>query len=198
MHLRHLIPVGLVLLGQTALAEPRVYTLDPTHSQVVFSYSHAGFSTTYGLVSGFEGTLTLDRDDPSTAQVEVSIAADRVFTGDAGRDDVFLNSGMFFQLDAHPLARFVSTSVTVTSATTAQVTGDMTINGVTRPVTLEARFNGETEAYPFPPHAGKPAVGFDAEARLQRSAFNLGEFAPFVGDEVSLLISIEAVALGQE
>ena len=193
MLLKALTACGLMYAGSLC-AQPLIYHLDPSHSQALFSYDHAGFSTTFGLVSGFEGTITLDRDNLSAAKVDVSINSARLLTGDAERDEVFLQSGIFFKLAEHPTARFASTDVQLTGATTAQVTGDMTINGVTRRIVLDVAFNGETDSYPFPPNAGRPAVGFDARTTLKRSDFDLGEFAPFISDDVDLRISVEAVA----
>ncbi|MGB7244130.1 MAG: YceI family protein, partial [Sulfitobacter sp.] len=73
--------------------------------------------------------------------------------------------------------------------------GDLSLNGVTKSVVLDAKLNGMTDAYPVPPFEGKPAVGFGATTTLVRSDFNLGMFAPYVSDEVELSISIEAMQI---
>ncbi len=182
----------LALSTGAAMAEPRSYTLDPMHSLAIISYDHVGLSRTFGIISGFEGTLVLDRDALENSTVSVSVPVAGLNTGNDERDGYILNSGDMFRSEQFPVARFQSTSVEVTGERTARVTGDMTLNGVTRPVTFEATFNGETDSYPFPPLNGRPAVGFDALAHILRSDFNAGLFVPYVGDEVTLRISIEA------
>jgi polyisoprenoid-binding protein YceI len=176
-------------------AQAETYTLDPSHSQVAFSYEHAGLSTTYGLVSGFEGAVVFNREHPAQSSVQVSIAADRLVTGWDERDDQLLGSGNFFDLAAFPAVTFQSTSIEVTGENTALITGDLTLNGITKLVVLDAQKAGETDAYFFPPYDGKKAVGFNATATLMRSDFNLGLFAPYIGDAVTLNISIEAMKL---
>ena len=187
--------VPFVLLASAASAEPMIYTLDPGHSQVTFHFEHAGFSITHGMFGGFEGTITIDRDDLAASSVFVSIATDRLFTGDTARDDVLLRSGQFFDLDAAPMITFLSTSVALGGSNTAMISGDLNINGVTVPVVLETELMGQTESYPLPPWSGQPAVGFVAHTVLSRTAFNLGLFAPFIADEVVVEISVEAVVL---
>lgn len=190
-----IIYVPFALFASAAYPEPRIYTLDPGHSQVAFHFEHAGFSITHGLFGGFEGTITIDREDLAAASVSVSIAAERLFTGDTARDDVLLRSGQFFDLNAAPMITFQSTSVELGSSDTALISGDLSINGVTVAVVLEAELIGDTESYPLPPWSGRPAVGFRAHTVLSRTAFNLGLFAPFIADEVEIEISVEAVAL---
>ncbi len=189
-----LFAAALSTLSGAALADAVKYTVDASHSQVVLSYSHAGFSTTQAMLSGWEGEVMFDADAPENSSVTVSIAADKLFTGWDGRDQHFLQSGDFFKLADHPLVTFSSTGIEVTGDTTALITGDLTLNGVTNPVVLDAVLNA-TGDYPFPPYQGKPAAGFSATSTILRSAFDLGLFAPFVGDEVALEISIEAIVM---
>jgi polyisoprenoid-binding protein YceI len=89
---------------------------------------------------------------------------------------------------------FVSTSIERTGEDTANITGDLTLNGVTKSVVLNTVLNAQTAEYPFSPFKGKAAIGLDATATLIRSDFSLGMFATFIPDEVPLTISIEAVA----
>jgi polyisoprenoid-binding protein YceI len=190
-----LIAAAAVLSATTALAEAEKFTVDASHSQVAFSYNHAGFSTTHGLVSGFEGEVMFDQDDPAASSVSVSIGADRLFTGWQARDDHFLKSGDFFKLAEFPLVTFTSTGIEVTGEDTALITGDLTLNGVTKPVVLDTVLTGVVDEYPFPPFNGKKAIGFNATGSVMRSDFDLGLYAPFVGDEIALDISIEAMKL---
>ncbi len=98
-------------------------------------------------------------------------------------------SADFFGAQEGDMITFASTGIEVTGDDTALITGDLTMNGVTKPVTLDAMLNKAGDH----PQAGKPWAGFDATAQILRSDFNLGKFAPFVSDEVSVEISIEAM-----
>ena len=170
-----------------AAAAPQTYNLDPSHSQVVFSYTHLGFSTTYGMFSGFEGTVTLDEDDPSASSIEIEIPVDSMITGWDARTDHFLSAD-FFNIGDAPVATFTTTSVEPTGDMTANITGDITINGVTQPLTLEATVN---QIGPNPVNQAQTA-GLSATGTVLRSDFNLGAFAPAVSDEVQLIIELEA------
>lgn len=191
-----LFAAAFALATGTAHADPRTYAIDPTHAQATFSYNHAGFSSTSWLISGFEGQIVFDRDNPEASSVTASIATEKLFSGDPGRDGHILQSGDFFKLADYPTASFVSSAIEVTGETTALITGDLTLNGVSKPIVLDAVLNAETEDYPFPPYNGKAAIGLSATGQILRSEFGLGMFAPFVGDEVSISLSIEAMELG--
>lgn len=170
-----------------AFATPAKYTLDPSHSQVVFNYEHLGFSTTYGMFSGFEGEILFDQTDPANSSVTVSMPARSMLTGWEQRFQHFM-SGDFFGAGEDEMITFTSTAIEITGETTAKITGELTLNDVTRPVTLDATLN-KTGQHPM---AGKDWAGFDATTTLKRSDFNLGAFAPAVSDEVAVMISIEA------
>jgi polyisoprenoid-binding protein YceI len=180
--------------SSSAMAEALKYTLDPSHSQIVFSYNHAGFSRSYGMFSGFEGEIMFDQANPAASSVSVTIPAASMITGWDARAAHLLQSGDFFKLDAFPDVTFASTGIEVTGETTALITGDLTLNGVTQPVVLDAVLN-TTGEYPFPPFQGKPGAGFSATTTVMRSAFDLGLFAPFISDEVTIELSIEAIAM---
>ncbi len=166
-------------------AEP--YTLDASHSQVVFSYNHLGFSTTYGMFSGFSGDIMFDAENPAASSVNVSMPTLSMFTGWEARDGHFM-SGDFFGAAEGDMVSFSSTSIEVTGEDTALITGDLTMNDVTRSVVLDAKLNKAGQH----PMAGKAWLGFDATTTLKRSDFGLGAFAPAVSDEVEVMISIEA------
>ncbi|MEM1351530.1 MAG: YceI family protein [Pseudomonadota bacterium] len=167
------------------------FTLDASHSQIVFSYSHLGFSTTYGMFSGFEGEIMFDQEDPASSSVNVSMPVMSMFTGWEQRDGHFM-SGDFFGATEEDLVTFTSTSIEVTGDNTANITGDLTMNDITKPVVLEATLN-QSAPYPFGPKQGTPTLGFDATTTLLRSDFGVGAFAPAVSDEVEITISIEAL-----
>lgn len=175
-------------LATAAQAETVTYVLDASHSQIVFSYNHLGFSTTTGMFSGFEGTIELDAADPAASSVSVSFPVESLISGWPARQAHFL-SGDFFGADVSPLVTFTSTSIEVTGENTGLITGDLTMNGITKPVVLDATMNQMANH----PMANLPWAGFDATATLLRSDFDMGQFAPFVGDEVAINISIEAM-----
>ena len=113
------------------------YTLDPSHSQIVFHYDHLGYSTTYGMFSGIEGEISLDQEDPAKSSVSVSFPANSLITGWQPRFD-HLMTGDFFGADENDTVTFKSTSIEVTGEDTGKITGDLTINGITKPVVLDA------------------------------------------------------------
>lgn len=163
------------------------YVLDPSHSQVLFSYDHLGFSTTYGLFSGFEGEITWDKDNPAASAVTVSMPVMSMFTGWEERFSHFMSAD-FFGAEEGDMITFVSTGIEVTGEATALITGDLTMNGVTKSVVLDASLNQAGQH----PMAQTEWAGFDATTTLVRSDFGLGAYAPYVGDEVEVKISIEA------
>lgn len=182
-----LFAAALGLVATTAAAEPELYTLDPSHSQVLFSYNHLGYSTTWGMFSGFEGKISFDAESPEASTVEVSMPATSMLTGWEDRYKHFMSPEFFDASDAE-MVTFVSTGIELTGENTALITGDLTLNGVTKEVVLDARLN-QAGVHPM---ENTPWAGFDATAQLIRSDYNLGMFAPYVSDEVELKISVEA------
>ncbi|WP_164661231.1 YceI family protein [Tropicibacter sp. Alg240-R139] len=183
-----LLAAALATVATAGLAAPEKYVLDSSHSQVLFDYNHLGFSTTYGMFSGFEGEIMFDQEDPANSSVSVSMPVMSMFTGWEQRDGHFMSDD-FFGAAEGDLVTFTSTAIEVTGDNTAKITGDLTLNDVTKSVVLDAKLNQAGEH----PMAGKPWAGFDATTTLVRSDFDLGKFAPFVGDEVNLKISVEAM-----
>ncbi|PJE26990.1 Polyisoprenoid-binding protein YceI [Pseudooceanicola antarcticus] len=172
----------------SAFAEPVSYTLDNTHTQIVFHYNHLGFSTGFGMFSGFDGTISFDAEDPANSSVEVAFPAASLLTGIDGRTAHFLTED-FFGAEANDTVSFVSTGIEVTGEDTGLITGDLTINGITNEVVLDAKLNQLGEH----PMEGKQWAGFDATATVLRSDYDMGMFAPYVSDEVEVQISIEAM-----
>lgn len=189
--MKNLIAVAALSLGMTtvsAQAAPEAYVLDASHSQIIFSYNHLGYSTTYGMFSGFEGEIMFDQENPSASTVSVSMPVMSMFTGWEARDGHFM-SGDFFGAAEGDMVTFTSTAIEVTGENTAMITGDLSMNGVTKSVVLDAKLNQVGEH----PMANKPWAGFDATTTLLRSEFGVGNFAPFISDEVEVQISIEAM-----
>lgn len=188
-------PLALIaaLATTPALAAPEAYTLDPSHAQIVFTYSHLGYSTGYGMFSGFAGTVSYDAAEPAASSVTVSFPVKSMLTGWEARFTHFMSPDFFDATDDETVT-FTSTAVEVTGEKTGKITGDLTLNGVTKSVVLDAALT-TAGPYPLPPFEGKPAIGFTATTTLLRSDYNLGNFAPFISDEVQVQMSFEAMKL---
>ncbi|WP_091300897.1 YceI family protein [Gemmobacter aquatilis] len=175
------------LVAAPVLAAPEAYVLDPSHSQIVFSYNHLGYSTGYGMFSGFEGKIAFDQAEPAASSVEVSFPVKTMLTGWQARFDHFMSPDFFGATDDE-MVSFKSTAIEVTGEKTAKITGDLTLNGVTKSIVLDAALTQVMEH----PMEKKPWAGFTGTTTLLRSDYNLGMFAPYVSDEVQVQISIEA------
>ena len=187
--IKHLTAAALLAaVASTAIAAPEAYVLDASHSQILFSYNHLGYSTTHGMFSGFDGEIAFDQEDPAASSVNIFFPVMSMLTGWEQRF-AHLMSGDFFGASEGDMITFASTGIAVTGGNTAMITGDLTMNGVTKSVVLDATMN-QAGTHPM---AEKPWAGFDATTSVLRSDFNVGNFAPFVGDEVQIMISIEAM-----
>ncbi|MCC8685068.1 YceI family protein [Xanthomonas campestris pv. raphani] len=184
---------ALVLTSLAATAAPVRYALDPVHTRVLFAVEHAGFSKALGTVSGSSGTLVFDPDDWAAATLEVTVPLRRADLGDAKWNEATLARNL---LDAErfPDAHFVSTKVEARDATHAKVTGNLTLHGVTRPVTLDVTLNA-LKRHPLPPF--RRTAGFSATATLSRAAFGVDAWKSMIGDTVELRIEAEAVREGR-
>ncbi len=166
------------------------YVADPSHSLIAWEVNHFGFSDYIGLFGDVAGTLTLDPANLSAASVDVTIPVGKVTTASAGLTDHLLRPGKdgakpdFFGPDPDD-ARFVSTSVTATG-NMAKINGNLTLNGISRPVTLDAQFTGAG----VNPYSKKQTVGFSATTMIKRSDFGINTAIPFVSDAVELEIHV--------
>ena len=142
-------------------AEPVKYTLDSSHSQVVFSYDHLGFSRTFGMFSGFEGEIMFDQAEPANSSVTVSMPVMSMFTGWEQRDGHFMSDD-FFGATEEDMVTFTSPAIEVTGEDTALITGNLTMNDVTQRVVLEAKLKG-AGMHPPAPNARS---GFDSTTPL--------------------------------
>ncbi len=177
------------------------YALDPTHASVTWKISHLGLSNYTARFTQFDIALTLDTENPANSSVTATIdptsvetdyPGEKDFDGEVANDAKFLNAGAF------PAITFTSTSVEPTGDNTAKVTGDLTMLGVTKPVTLDVTLNSALEQHPF---AKKPAVGFSAVGALDRTEWGLTHLSntlgeggnQIVGSSVQVLIEAEFV-----
>jgi len=187
--LKFLFAVSAFALLATAPAfAADTYKLDAGHTSVTFQYTHFGFSHPTGKFMNAVGTVTLDEATPANSSVDVSFAIDGVNTGVAALD-THLKSADFFDAAKFPTATFKSTKVEPTSATTAKVTGDLTLHGVTKPVTLDVTLNQKA-----PNMMKKVTAGFTAKGTINRSDFGISTYVPAVSDQIDLYIEAEANA----
>ncbi|MET3725500.1 YceI family protein [Sphingomonas trueperi] len=159
------------------------YAVDTGHTQVDFTVNHFGFSQFTGQAGGATGSLTIDPAKPNDAKLDITIPTSGIVTTVAALDK-HLASPDFFDAAKYPTIHFVSTKVVV-SGTKAQITGDLTLHGVTKPVTLETSLVGAGTN----PMMKKLNFGFEATTTISRSAFGMDKYVPFVSDEVKLHIN---------
>ena len=164
------------------------YTLEPDYTQGVFRWNHLGFSSPAGEFAQGEGKLEFDQADPTRSSVEVSIPLATLNTGVPALDDHF-RSKDFFETAKFPAAKFKSTKVEKGGAANRlNVTGDLNLHGVTKPVTLDVT----VVKVGINPRTHIATVGFDAVTTLKRSDFGLGKYVPQVSDEIQLHITSQA------
>ncbi|MEL7527628.1 MAG: YceI family protein [Pseudomonadota bacterium] len=180
--------LALSLLAAPALAEPVAYDFDKSHANLSFTYNHLGYSTTDGRFGDWDGTLLIDKDTPANSSVEFTINIDSLDTFWADRD-THLKSPDFFDAAQFPQATFKSTKVEQTGENQLDVTGDLTLRGITKPVTLTV----DVLALGEHPMAKKPAAGFAVTTVLKRSDFGMDKFVPYVGDEVTVTFHAETL-----
>lgn len=168
------------------------YTADSSHSLIGWRVNHLGFNDYFGLFGDVTGALTLDPANLASAKVAATIPVSKVITASPGLTTHLFKpapaGGKADFFGANPAdAAFVSTSVVPgADGTSAVVTGNLTLNGVTKPVTLAARFAGAGTNI----MNGAATVGFHGEATIKRSDFGMGFIVPLVSDEVALTITI--------
>ncbi len=185
----------VILLASPALAqqapvkdaakvEAGTYKVEPNHTRVTFGVSHMGFTTYYGDFTKPSGTVMLDPEKPDASRFDVTVATDSVMVPN---DKLLgeLKSDQWLDAAKYPEVTYKSTKVVRTGPDTAKVTGDFTLHGVTRPLTLDVKFNGAgtnplDKAY---------TAGFDATGKIRRSDYGVKTYVPLIGDEVDIRIS---------
>lgn len=177
----------IALVSMPALAAPETYAIDSSHTFPRFSYSHFGLSTQLSRFNTTTGTVTLDKT-AKTGSVEVLIDMKSVDTGFT----VFnghIQGEDFLDTTKFPTATFKSTKVVFDGEKPSAIEGNLTIKGVTKPVTLKV-----TNYVNMPhPMLKKDAIGADATVVVKRTDFNAGKYAPSVGDDVTITVSLEAI-----
>lgn len=190
MFVRSLIATLLTsTLALPALAAPTRYALDPTHTQILFSYSHMGFSNITGRFDSSEGHLIYDAENPGASSIEISTRIASVSTGVAKLDE-HLKSADYLDAASFPVARFKSTRVKPSGEGRFEVSGELSLHGVTLPATFQVSLNKIGEH----PMAKVPAIGFDASGSIDRAAYGIDKFIAATGPQVKLSITVEARA----
>jgi polyisoprenoid-binding protein YceI len=178
------VPAAAQVSTNPAAANSATYSVEPSHTRVLFSVNHMGFTTWYGNFSNASGTLKLNVKHPADSSVTVTIPTASVTTTNAKLDSELVAAD-WFDAAKYPTFTFASTKVTPTGHGTAKVEGNLTLHGVTKPVVLNAKFNaGGTN-----PLDHVYTVGFDATTSINRSDFGVSKYIPLVGNDVNITIS---------
>ncbi len=174
-------------LSSAAYAAPETYMIEPSHSMPRFEYSHFGYSLQLSRFDTVSGKITIDRAAKS-GSVDVTIDAKSVNTGSTLFNG-HIQGEDFFDTAKYPAITFKSNKVKFDGDKVASVDGDLTVKGITKPVTLTVN------SFLCMPHPmmKKDACGATATTKVKRSDFNMGKYAPYVGDEVTLTIPVESV-----
>ena len=177
---------SMIFAGQAAAAD---YVIDREgqHAFVNFKISHMGFSWLYGTFKDFDGTFSFDAEQPEASQVEVTLKTASLDSNHAERDK-HLRGDDFLNVAKHPTATFKSTSVKSTGEGAADISGDLTLNGVTKPVVIAAKFIGEGQD----PWGGYRA-GFEGTTTLKLKDFDIKMDLGPTSQTVDLIISVEGV-----
>lgn len=162
------------------------YVLDAAHGKITWSVDHMGFSTYVGQFTGVDAALDLNVANPSASRLVANVKTDSVGSFNQALDD-HLKTADFLDTANHPTARFQATSIRMTDADSAEIIGNLTLRGVTRPIVMTADFNQAG----VNPVDQKYTVGFDGEATIKRSDFGISYGLPLLGDEVTLHMEAE-------
>ena len=164
------------------------YTFDKAHTQILFFVDHLGFSKSQGEFLDFDGFFNFDLEHPEKSHVDVSINVAGLDMDDE-KWNTHMQSADFFDVEKFPTMTFKSTAIEVTGKKTANITGDFTLLGVTKPVTLAVKHN-KSDKHAF---SGKYVSGFSATTTIKRSEFGMEYGLPMVGDDVEIRIEVEGL-----
>ena len=174
-------------LSASAFAAPETFVIDNGHTFPRFEYNHFGYSTQLSRFDKTTGTVVFDAA-AKTGSVDVTIDTKSVSTGSPLFNE-HIQGEDFLDTAKYPTATFKSTKVVFKGDKPSKIEGNLTLKGVTRPVTLDVT-SFHTMEHPM---VKKPAIGANATAKVKRSDFNAGKYAPYVGDDVTLTIALEAI-----
>ncbi len=181
--------IGL-LTALPAIAAPEKYEFDKSHTRILFFIDHLGYSDTVGEFTAYDIALAFDEKAPETSTLDVTLKPASIRTPSEALDKHLQNAD-FFNTEKFPDIRFVSTAIKKTGDNTGDVTGNLTMLGVTKPVVLKVKFNKGD----YHPKTNMFVAGFTGEAVVKRSEFGMNYGIPMVGDDVRLLVHTEATNL---
>ena len=169
-----------------AQVQSGTYVLDPAHGKITWSMDHMGFSTYVGQFTDVSATLKLDARNPSASKLQAEVRTDSVGSLNSALDN-HLKTADFLDTAKHPTAGFQATSIRLVDADSAEISGNLTLRGVTKPIVILADFNQAG----INPVDKKYSVGFDGHARIKRSDFGINYGVPVLGDDVTLHFEAE-------
>jgi len=173
---------------QSVHAQAVTYRIDPVHSFIIFRVKHLNTGFAYGRFNTFSGTIVVDERNPANSSIELEIDANSVDTGNSQRDD-HLRSPDFFSARQFPKITFKSTRVRKINDTTVEVQGDLTMRGVTRPITARVTFTGKGRN-----QRGQEIIGFETTFTIRRSQFNINYgLNGGLADEVRVTFAVEGI-----
>jgi len=181
-----LYPTARAQDATTSADEAAWFAVDPVHSAMIFSINHLGVSIFYGRINNPTGAFRLNHGDPGASSFTISAKTENVDTNSANRDK-HIKSSDFFDAKQFPDLTFKSTAVTRSGKTTFAVTGDLTMHGVTKPISIVIEHIGEKQT-----RMGYRS-GFTTNFTIRRSDFGMGYMVGMLGDEVTLMIGIEGI-----
>jgi len=177
-------PAAAFAQATTPMIPAGTYAVESHHTQAVFAVNHMGFSEFYGTIPNATGTLVIDPANLAATRLDVALPVAAIATTNAVLDGE-LKDPSWLDAAKYPEIRFVSTRLVQTGAHTARVEGMLTLHGVSRPVTLEASFNGAG----VNPLDKAFTIGFSASGTIHRSEFGVTKYVPLIGDEVKLTLT---------
>jgi polyisoprenoid-binding protein YceI len=181
-----LVAAPFLAMIANASAEPAAYTFDPNHTEVRFCWNHLGISRQCAHFLKYDGQLLYDEANPENSSLQVTFKIDSIETLVPIFND-HMKGDKLFDAAAYPEATFKSTKLVKTGDKTGKVTGDLTVHGVTKPVTLDITLNFSG----IQPMSKKPTLGIGATTAIKRTEFGVSAAAPYVSDEVSIEIQTE-------
>jgi len=177
----------LAVAASPAFAAAQKYDIDTGHTQVQFTWNHFGFSNPSATLEKISGDFELDTADLTKSTISVTLPLEGLHTG-VPKLDEHLKSKDFFDAATNPNITFKSTKVEKSGAERLKVTGDLTVHGVTKPVTLDVKINKIGDN----PMVKAPSAGFDADTTIKRSEFGVGAYVPNVGDDIKVHITFDS------
>lgn len=169
-----------------AQVQSGTYVLDPAHGKITWSMDHMGFSTYVGQFTDVSATLNLDVRNPSASKLQAQVKMDSIGSLNSALDS-HLKTADFLDTAKHPTAGFQATKIRLVDADSAEISGNLTLRGVTKPIVILADFNQAG----VNPVDKKYTVGFDGHARIKRSDFGINYGVPVLGDDVTLHFEAE-------